>query len=59
MSKVEDMSVEQYNYRQVDYMREWASKIRAFSRRMIIYNLQKNERIFDKMKKEGGYKGDL
>jgi hypothetical protein len=32
MSKVEDMSVEQYNYRQVDYMREWASKIRAFSR---------------------------
>jgi hypothetical protein len=49
MSKVEDMSVEQYNYRQVDYMREWASKIRTFSRRMII------KRLFTTFKKMNGF----
>jgi len=39
MSEIDDLEVMEYNYRQVDYMREWASKIRAFSRKMIINRL--------------------
>lgn len=30
------MNVEQYNYKQVEYMKEWEVKIRTFARKMII-----------------------